>query len=76
MNELKVDKEKTMREKQLTERRTMLRRQGRVGGGHFDLVDLVGAFQLLENQMLREGQSLYSLPRILGSIITFGNRIG
>ena len=76
MSELKVEKEKTMREKQLTERRTRLRRQGRVGGGHFDLVDLVGAFQLLENQMLREGQSLYSLPRILGSIITFGNRIG
>ena len=65
-----------MREKQLMERRTMLRRQGTVGGGHFELVDLVGAFQLLENQMLREGQSLYSLPRILGSIITFGNRIG
>ena len=65
-----------MREKQLTERRTMLRRQGRVGGGHFDLVDLVGAFQLLENQMLREGQSLYSLRRILGSLNTFGNHIG
>ena len=74
-----------MREKQLTERRTRLRRQGRVGGGHFDLVDLVrvvGAVQLLENQMLRvglliyQGQPLYSLPRILGSIITFGNRIG
>ena len=65
-----------MREKQLMERRTMLRRQGRVGGGHFDLVDLVGAFQLLENQMLREGQSLYSLRRILGSLNTFGNHIG
>ena len=71
-----------MREKQLMERRTMLRRQGTVGGGHFELVDLVGAFQLLENQMLRvglliyQGQPLYSLPRILGSIITFGNRIG
>ena len=79
MNELKVDKEKTTREKQVMERRTMLRRQGRVAGGHFDLVKLVrvvGAFRLLENQMLREGQSLYSLPRILGSIITFGNRIG
>ena len=75
MSELKVEKEKTMREKQLTERRTMLRRQGRVGGGHFDLVDLVGAFQLLENQMLREGQP-YSLPRILGSFNTFGNHIG
>ena len=45
MNELNVDKEKTMREKQLMERRTMLRRHGTVGGGHFELVDLVGAFQ-------------------------------
>ena len=51
MNELKVEKEKARRVKQVMERRTRLRRQGRVAGGHFDLVELVGvgAFQLLEN---------------------------
>ena len=46
---MKAESESTMREKQVMERRRMLRMQGMVEGGHFEVVVVklieVGAFQ-------------------------------